>query len=87
MKARDRRPEAIKPLSMRARLNLSGVRVGPSDMGRVYMTNDGAETVQRIACDVFTDCVNSGLTFQEALSAVYLTGVENAISAKKDKTT
>jgi hypothetical protein len=30
-----------------------------------------------IALSVFTDCVNSGKTLQDAILAVYLTGIEN----------
>lgn len=45
------------------------------------VTEEQAAAIDRTALGVFSDCVNVGLTFQEALAAVYLTGADHAISA------
>lgn len=75
----------LQPLSLRAKLNMSKRRTPPRRMERVYLEREQSEAVERTALGVFSDCVNIGLTFQEALSAVYLSGVDHALSARKEQ--
>lgn len=76
-------PQPLKPIQMRARLNMTPNRLTPNRMERMAVTEEQAEAIDRTALGVFSDCVNGGLTFQEALAAVYLSGVNHAISATK----
>lgn len=76
-------PTPLQPIHMRARLNMAPNRQSPSRMEKMAVTEDQAEVIDRTALGVFSDCVNAGLTFQEALAAVYLTGADHAISATK----
>lgn len=36
------------------------------------------ECLQRIAIEIFNDCVNAGQPFQVALAAIYMSGLSNA---------
>lgn len=44
-----------------------------------------SEGLTQIAIDIFTDCVNVGVPFQEALCAVYLSGLEHGHTITKEK--
>lgn len=41
------------------------------------------EAMERLAIEIFTDMVNAGKTFQEALGAIYLSGLENGYEATR----
>lgn len=64
---------------------MSKRRTPPMRMDRIYLETEQSEAVERTALGVFSDCVNIGLTFQEALSAVYLSGVDHALSACQEE--
>lgn len=53
----------------------------PRGMTRTRLTEEQAYFLDRFALSIFTDCVNAGRTFQEAITAVYLSGMENGIAA------
>jgi hypothetical protein len=59
----------------------------PRGFDRVVITHEQREAIQRIALDVFSACANAGLSLQEILAAVYLTGLENGASASGDAST
>jgi hypothetical protein len=42
------------------------------------------EAMEDITLGIFTDMVNSGATLQQTLASIYLSGVENALSALKE---
>lgn len=64
------------------RLMRRGMR--PATMERIKMPHGLKEDIGAIAIDVFTAASNAGQTFQEALLAVYLTGLENGQAAAKE---
>jgi hypothetical protein len=39
----------------------------------------------QLALEVFTDCCNVGVPFQDALLAVYLTGLENGTTTLREQ--
>jgi len=49
----------------------------PRSLDRVTVGIEAKECLGALAIDVFMCASNSGATFQEALLAVYLTGLEN----------
>jgi hypothetical protein len=54
-------------------------------MSSVPVTPEQREMLERQAISVFTEIVNTGRSFQEALAAVYLTGIEHGSSLVKDE--
>ena len=56
----------------------------PANMDGVMLPRDSHAILTKVAIDVFTDCINRGKSFQDALFAIYMTGAENAFSASKD---
>lgn len=40
------------------------------------------EAATKIALDIFTDCTNVGVPFQEALLAIYLSGLQHGSALK-----
>ena len=62
------------------RLMRRGMR--PRGLDRVVIGREMKESLGEVAVEVFTVASNAGQTFQEALLAVYLTGMENALAAK-----
>lgn len=63
--------------SIRALL-ASGHKFRPRDMSSVKMPRDQFEAMQRISMAIFCDCTNVGVPFQEAIAAVYLSGLSHA---------
>lgn len=63
-----------------------GFRVKPNDMTLVQMDEDLSRSMHQIASSVFTDACNSGMPFQQALIAVYLSGLSHGVGAQKDRT-
>ena len=61
----------------------SGNRRTPMGFGRMKMTHEQAELVSRLAMSTFVEMVNNGHTFDAAISAVYMTGFENAAMASR----
>ena len=61
------------------RLMRRGMR--PSSLERIKLPPGLKEDLGELAIDVFTAASNAGQTFQEALLAVYLTGLENGHAA------
>ena len=53
----------------------------PRTLTRLIMPFETKECLGKLASSVFTEASNAGQTFQEALLAVYMTGLENGSSA------
>lgn len=53
----------------------------PRTLTRLTMPIETKECLGGLATSVFTEASNAGETFQEALLAVYVTGLENGRSA------
>lgn len=61
-----------------------GLKFRPRDMSSVKMERDHYEGLQRIAMEIFADCTNVGVPFQEAIAAVYLSGLQHGSSLTKE---
>ena len=68
--------------SLRAR----GHRPRPMGMERLAISHEQAAALDQISMSIFADCVNVGVSFQAAISAVYLSGLEHgrAIITERD---
>lgn len=55
----------------------------PRGMTRARLTEEQCHFLDHFALSIFADCVNAGRTFQEALAAIYLSGMENGIAMTK----
>ena len=49
----------------------------PKNMDRVGMSEDTHRALTSVALSIFTDAVNVGNSFQDALLSVYLSGLEH----------
>lgn len=58
----------------------------PRGLDRVAITDEQRVAIQSIALDVFATCANAGLSLQEILAAVYLTGLEHGSNASRGAT-
>lgn len=56
----------------------------PVRMSSVSIDDDTKVAVTEIALSIFTDCINSGKTFQDSILAIYLSGLENGIEANNE---
>lgn len=54
-----------------------GFRIKPHAMERMTVSVDQFATLQCVAHDIFADCCNAGVPFQEALAAIYLSGLQH----------
>ena len=57
--------------------SMHGKRITPRKMDRLNMDREHYEAGVRIALSVFADCTNVGVSFQDAILAVYLTGLQH----------
>lgn len=55
----------------------------PHGMSRMTVTAEQRQQVERIALDIFTDMANAGCSLQETLSAIYLSGLQNAVATMR----
>jgi hypothetical protein len=58
----------------------------PYNMDRCNVTADQNEAAQQIALSIFTDMSNASFSFREALAAIYLSGMQHAVSILQDET-
>ena len=77
----------IHPIHFSIRRMLAeGKTFRPRDMTRLKgATREQIDCLHNIAVSIFVDCTNVGVPFQEALVAVYLSGLENGANAIADK--
>lgn len=57
--------------------SMNGKRMTPYHMERLGMDRDHYETGVNIAISIFADCSNVGVSFQDALFAIYLSGLQH----------
>lgn len=50
-------------------------------MKRAPIDDEVREAFEEIALEVFADMTNAGATFQQALVAIYLSGIQHAVAA------
>lgn len=76
------KPQALLPAPNPAFLRTCQ-HVAPPGFGVKTLPREQYEFVEQQALDVFTAMVNAGKPFQQALTAVYLTGISDAMGATK----
>lgn len=54
--------------------------ITPRRMSKIRMTPEESAFVEKFALSIFSDCVNAGRTFQDAITACYLSGLENGLA-------
>ena len=57
----------------------------PTGMARVALTTEQRTAIEGLCLGVFADMSNSGAALTDVLTAIYLTGAENALAAMKDR--
>lgn len=76
---------AIRPVHPSVRVRLAkGERLHPYKMDTLRMPRDTVEGLTVVALDIFSDCVNVGVPFQEAILAVYLSGLNHGSEIRKE---
>jgi hypothetical protein len=65
--------------------SLHGKRMTPYHMDRLRMDRGHYEAGVNIALSIFTDCSNVGVSFQDALFAIYLSGLQHGAALSGDK--
>lgn len=66
--------------SMRTRLG----RPRPHNMDSIDVSPEAKAKLVNEALEIFADCVNAGMPFQDALATIYFSGVAFAIGASGD---
>lgn len=74
---------AIQPFHQSKRKFLPPVR--DKSFGRVYADPQVIAGVEKIAIDIFTDLINAGQPLQVVLAAIYVSGLQHAAEAAKEK--
>ena len=75
----------LHPISNSYRALLAkGYRVKPAAMERMTVSHEQFAALQGVASDIFTDCCNAGVPFQEALAAIYLSGLQHGRELTKE---
>lgn len=69
----------IQPLHYSyAALLRKGVRIKPYNMERLHgLSQETSDGLTQIAIDIFVDCTNAGVPFQDSLAALYLSGLQH----------
>lgn len=62
-------------------------RLKPINMDPFPLTEEQRLVATKIALDIFTDCVNAAVTFQDAILAIYLSGLEHGSHAEEIRNT
>ena len=81
------RADALRPMHrsvLERHARSRGYRPRPVNISTVVLPTEARECIERIALGIFTDMVNSGATLQETHAAVYLSGCENAMAARRE---
>lgn len=66
--------------------SLKGLRTTPYSMERQQINREDYEAMVNIAVSIFTDCTNVGVSFQDSLLAIYLSGLHHGAALTKEKT-
>jgi hypothetical protein len=75
-------PTPLRPLHGSA---LPAHPVRPKSMTSVPLSGEGRAALESMVLSVFTDMTNAGRTFQSALSAVYLTGLQHGSAISEEE--
>lgn len=59
-------------------------RVTPRDMSRIKLPPGMKDELTNIALSIFADCSNAGVGFADALTAVYLSGLQHGAKAQQE---
>jgi hypothetical protein len=62
-----------------------GRSVLPRDMERIQVPIELSDGLAEIALSIFADCVNVGATLQDAILAVYLSGLQHGNTISKER--
>lgn len=65
--------------------SLKGLRTTPYSMARTNMDREHYEAMVNVAVSIFTDCTNVGVSFQDSLLAIYLSGLHHGAALTKEK--
>ena len=65
--------------------SIRGTMRTPPRMERLILPTGMKEKLTGIALEIFTDCCNVGVPFQDALLAIYLSGVEHGAYPSKEE--
>lgn len=60
-------------------------RISPNRMDRVAIPDEMRETLTRIALDIFTDMSNANGSFQDAVLAIYLSGLQHGQAITEER--
>lgn len=75
------KPRPIEPLHP----SMYGARARvPLTMSRMKLARELKESATNIALTIFTESINAGWPFQDAILAVYLSGLENGAEGCRD---
>ena len=77
------KPAPLRPMHKSMRGSQFWSRT-PPQMSAIQVDDETKTRATEFALSIFTDCINSGKTFQDALLAIYLSGLENGIEAITD---
>ena len=77
--------ETIHPVHHSIRRIPGGRSMVVKDMSHIVIPHDLAEGLSGIAMSIFTDMSNMGHGIQDALLAIYLSGLEHGCSITKEK--
>lgn len=81
-----RRPNHLHPIHASYRTIVAkGGRLTPRDMDRLTMSHAQFEVLQNVALDIFVDASNAGVPFQEAIAAIYLSGLQHGRALSEEK--
>lgn len=54
--------------------------ITPRRMAKTRLSAEQSAFIEKFALSIFTDCVNAGRTFQDAITACYLSGLQNGLA-------
>lgn len=77
----NKRPPTLHPIHW----SIRDQRPRPYNMDRIILPRELAEFADRMALEIFTDMVNSGAPFAEALAAIYVSGLQHAVAVSQHK--
>lgn len=66
--------------------SLKGLRTTPYNMARANIDREHYEALVNVAVSIFTDCTNVGVSFQDSLLAIYLSGLQHGAAIAKGET-
>jgi len=70
--------KTVQPTPLRPILTYSSRR--PYNMDKCECSREYIQLIDKISLGIFTDMANAGRSFSECLSAIYLSGVQHAVS-------